>query len=47
MNRRSKRFDPTRWTSRLVPIVLMVLFLGLMITIAIVILAVLGLTPSY
>ncbi|MDI6693484.1 MAG: hypothetical protein QME21_00435 [Anaerolineales bacterium] len=47
MNRKSKRFDPTRWTSRLVPVVLAVLFLGLLVTLAIIILAALGLTPSY
>jgi uncharacterized membrane protein len=47
MNRKSKRFDPTRWTSRLVPVVLAVLSLGLLVTLAIIILAALGLTPSY
>jgi uncharacterized membrane protein len=47
MNRKSKRFDPTRWTSRLVPVVLAVLFLGLLVTLAIIILAAFGLTPSY
>lgn len=47
MKRKSKRFDSTRWTTRLVPFVLATLLLGLAITLAIVILAALGLTPSY
>lgn len=44
--RKSKRFHPSTWTHRLVPIVLILLALGLLITLAIVILSVLGLTPA-
>jgi len=43
---KSKRFSPSVWTQRLVPIVLILLALGLLATVVIVILSVLGLTPT-
>ena len=43
---KSKRFSPTAWTQRLVPVLLLLLALGLLVTLAIVILSVLGLTPA-
>jgi hypothetical protein len=43
---KSKRFSPSAWTQRLVPILLVLLALGLLITLVIVILSVLGLTPA-
>jgi hypothetical protein len=43
---KSKRFSPSAWTRRLVPIILVLLALGLLITLVIVILSVLGLTPA-
>ena len=42
----SKRFSPSSWTQRLVPVLLVLLALGLMVTLAIVILSLLGLTPA-
>lgn len=45
MNRPSKKFNPSRWMERLVPILLVILAIGLLATIVIVILAVLGIIP--
>lgn len=42
MERKSKRFSPSAWTRYLVPVVLVLLALGLLVTLAIVILSVLG-----
>jgi uncharacterized membrane protein len=42
MNRPSKRFNPSRWMDRLVPILLAILAIGLLATMVIIILAVLG-----
>lgn len=42
----SKRFSPTTWTQRLVPILLVLLALGLLLTLGVVILSLLGLTPA-
>lgn len=42
----SKRFSPSTWTQRLVPVILILLALGLFFTLAIVLLSVLGLTPA-
>jgi len=42
----SKRFSSSSWTQRLVPVLLVLLALGLLVTLAIVILSVLGLTPA-
>ncbi|MEW5868098.1 MAG: hypothetical protein AB1894_02400 [Chloroflexota bacterium] len=47
MNRPSKRFNPNRWTEFLVPVLLAVLFLGLLASMIIVILSMLGLTPGF
>jgi uncharacterized membrane protein len=44
--KKSKRFSPSLWTQRLVPIVLVLLAIGLLVTLVIVILSVLGLTPA-
>jgi len=44
--KKSKRFSPSTWTRRLVPVLLVVLALGLLATLAIVILSILGLTPA-
>ena len=42
----SKRFIPSKWTQRLVPVLLILLLLALLITLGIVLLAVLGLMPA-
>jgi hypothetical protein len=44
--KKSKRFSASTWTRRLVPILLLLLAFGLLVTLAIVILSVLGLTPA-
>ena len=46
MEKKSKRFTPSIVTQRLVPVVLALLALGLLVTLAIVILSLLGLTPA-
>ena len=46
MSKKSKRFEPTKWSERLVPILLVIILLGLLATISIVALAILGLTPG-
>lgn len=44
---RSKRFVPTSWMERLVPILLLLLLIGLAVTLLLVLLAVLGvLSPN-
>jgi uncharacterized membrane protein len=45
MNRPSKKFNPSRWMEHLVPILLVILAIGLLATIVIIILAVLGIIP--
>jgi uncharacterized membrane protein len=45
MNRPSKKFNPSRWMERLVPVLLVILSIGLLATIVIIILAVLGVIP--
>lgn len=47
MKERSKRFTPTKWTERLVPLLLGALILGLLVLIAGVILSGLGWMPSF
>jgi uncharacterized membrane protein len=42
MNHPSKRFNPSRWMERLVPVLLVILAIGLLATMVIIILAVLG-----
>lgn len=44
--RPSKRFKPTTWTERLVPLLLGLLALALLAVVVVVILAVLGVTPG-
>ncbi len=44
--RPSKRFNPSAWTERLVPILLALLALALVATLVVVFLAVLGVTPG-
>jgi len=44
--KKSKRFSPSAWTQRLVPIIFVLLVLGLLVTLVIVILSILGLTPA-
>jgi len=44
--RPSKRFKPTNWTERLVPLLLGLLALALLVVLVVVALAVLGLTPG-
>ena len=44
--RPSKRFKPSAWTERLVPLLLAVLALALLAILVIVILAMLGVTPG-
>jgi hypothetical protein len=43
---KSKRFTASNLTRRLVPIILVLLALGLLVTLGIVILSMLGLTPA-
>ncbi len=47
MNRQSKRFNPTKWSERLIPFLLALLAIGLLVTVAIVILSLIGLTPGF
>lgn len=47
MNRQSKRFNPSKWAQRLVPVLLILIVLGLVVTLAIILLAVFHLTPSF
>jgi hypothetical protein len=46
MDKRSKRFTPTWWSERLVPVLLGLILLGLLVTLLITGLSVLGLTPG-
>ena len=46
MNRPSKKFQPSKWTERLVPVLLVILAIALIATILIVALAVLGIIPA-
>jgi hypothetical protein len=46
IEKKSKRFSPSAWTQWLVPILLVSLALGLLVTLVIVVLSVLGLTPA-
>ena len=43
----SKRFTPSQWTSRLMPVFLAILLFGLIATMAVVILSILRVTPSF
>jgi uncharacterized membrane protein len=47
MSRESKRFKPSRWSEILVPFILAILFLALVVTLVVVVLSVLGLTPGF
>ncbi len=46
MKRPSKRFVPSRWSERLVPVLLAILLLGLLATMALIALSMMGLTPG-
>ena len=46
MNKKSKRFEPTKWSERLIPILLAIILIGLVATILIVAMAMMGLTPG-
>lgn len=46
MKRESKRFTPSRWSEYLVPALLVLVSIGLLVTLAIVILSLAGLTPG-
>lgn len=46
MNRKSTRFSPSRWSQCLIPTLLILLVAGLLATIVVVVLSVLGLTPG-
>jgi hypothetical protein len=43
MKRASKRFSPSKWSERLVPVLLGLILLGLVVTLAIIALSVAGL----
>jgi uncharacterized membrane protein len=43
----SKRFDRSGWPSRLVPVLLALLLLGLIATLLVILLSVIGLTPGF
>lgn len=45
MNRQSKRFTPSKWVERLMPVVFILLALALLFAIALVVLSVLGQVP--
>ena len=45
MKRPSKRFSPTRWSERLVPILLALLALALLFTLTVILLSILGVFP--
>jgi hypothetical protein len=47
MNPKSKRFTPNAWTARLVPILLGILLLGLIATLIVVALSLVGVTPGF
>lgn len=47
MNRQSKRFTPSKWAERLMPVVFVILALALLFAIALVVLSVLGLMPRF
>ena len=47
MNRRSRRFKPSAWSERLVPVLLAILLLGLVATLVVVGLSVAGITPGF
>lgn len=44
--KRSKRFFPSKWMERLVPVLLVLLLVALVATILVVVLSVLGLIPA-
>jgi hypothetical protein len=44
--RPTKRFTPSTWMERLVPMLLVIILLALLATVIVVVLAVLGLTPG-
>lgn len=46
MSKISGRFNPTGWTEKLVPVLLMILVLALLATLVIIGLAMLGITPG-
>ena len=46
MKRKSARFSPSRWSQCLIPTLLVLLVAGLVVTILVVVLSVLGLTPG-
>jgi len=47
VNRRSRRFKPSAWSERLVPVLLAILLLGLVATLVVVGLSVAGITPGF
>jgi hypothetical protein len=47
VKRNSKRFNPTTWTEKLVPVVLGLLVLGLLVTLAVIVFSILGITPGW
>jgi hypothetical protein len=46
VSRPSKRFDPSTWSERIVPVLLVLLLLALIITLGIIGLSMLGFTPG-
>ena len=44
--KRSKRFVPSKWMERLVPVLLVLLLVVLVVTILVVVLSVIGLMPA-
>jgi hypothetical protein len=46
MKNKSKRFSPDQWSERLIPCLLLFILLGLVATILVVALSMLGLTPG-
>jgi hypothetical protein len=47
MKRTGKRFNPSFWSERLVPILLVLLMLAMLAAVVITVLSMLGLTPGF
>lgn len=47
MSKKSKRFSLNQWSERLIPCLLAIIFLGLVATVLVVVLSMIGLTPGF
>jgi hypothetical protein len=46
MKNKSKRFSPNQWSERLIPCLLVIILVGLVATVVVVALSMIGLTPG-